>query len=184
MAHTDGPTIQFHWSDDGQHISYGDHTLSMTQFRGLSHRLIERCGQLCQTLMYDWQPPVQLDQVRDDMSNIQRGFSFIHYPANKLSTAYLELFRRACSAPDHGLMRQDRWIPSVVRRYTDDAAELCRIFSCLFLLDGGGEIRVPELSSLECTNTASSRRGIYIYEGRIIFYSPHHKSRHIIDRDF
>lgn len=43
---------------------------------------------------------------------------------------------------------------------------------------------MPELSGLECTNTASSRRGIYVYNGRIIFYSSHHKSRHIVDRDF
>lgn len=81
-------------------------------------------------------------------------------------------------------MRQDRWVSSAVRRYVDDAVELCRVFACLFLLDGGGEIRAPELSGLECSNTASSRRGIYVYNGKIIFHSSHYKSRHIIDRDF
>jgi hypothetical protein len=184
VAHTDGPTIQFHWSDDGQQISYGDHTLGMEQFRSFSHSLIERCGQLCRTLMYGWEPPVQLDRIRDDMSNTQRGYSFIHHPANRLSEAHLDLFRRACTAPENALMRQDHWVPTAVRRYADGVSELRRIFSCLFLLTGGGEPRVTELSGLECINTASSRRGIYIYNGRVIFYSPHHKSRHVIDRDF
>lgn len=95
----------------------------------LSHSLVERCRHLCTKLISGWEPPVQLDKIRDDISNIQRDYSFIHYPANRLSDAYLELFKRACTATENSLMRHDRWVPAAVRQCLNDAEELLRVFS-------------------------------------------------------
>jgi hypothetical protein len=126
VAHTDGPTVQFHWSDDGQTISYGDNSLSIQQFRNLSHSLMDQCTQLCRKLMYGWEPLVQLDKVRDDMSNTQRGYSFIHHPSNHLSEVYLQLFKRACTAPEDALMRNDHWVSGAVRRFVNGSNESVR----------------------------------------------------------
>ncbi|KEF50810.1 uncharacterized protein A1O9_13140, partial [Exophiala aquamarina CBS 119918] len=184
VAHTDGPSFQCFWSDDGQTISYENQSLHMDQFRSFSHSLVKRCRQLCTKLMYDWEPPVQLSQIRDNMSNVQRGYSFVHHPANHLSDVHLKLFQRVCTSTENGLMRNDQWVLAAVRRFLDDVDELLRVFCCLFLTTGGDDVRAVDLFTLECTNSPGNRRGIYVWNGHLITFTRHHKSRHIVDRDF
>jgi hypothetical protein len=57
--------------------------------------------------MYDWLLNMDLAQVKDKLSNTQKGFSFIHYLANKLADAYLQLLTKACTARGDGLLKGD-----------------------------------------------------------------------------
>jgi hypothetical protein len=50
---------------------------------------------------------------------------------------------------------------------------------------GGGQVaRVLELSSLEYKNSSSTERGIYVYNGYMIFVTRHHKAKRSINREF
>jgi hypothetical protein len=184
MAHTDGPAFRVFWSEDGETFFYEGGSLRMDQFRDLGHDLVRQCATLCRLLMYDWQPDVQLDEIRDDLTNSRQGFSFVHHPANQLSQAYLELSTRACTAPVNGLLRNDRWVFSEVKQYLSMCEQCLRLFMCIFLCIAGQGPRVMELLTLECTNGSATWRGIYVYNGYMMYVSRYHKSRHITDPDF
>jgi hypothetical protein len=89
------------WHDganDGETLSYGDTSISMENFCRFRHTLIQEAEALFDSLMYDWLPQFDLADVKDDMTNTTRGYSFVQHPANKLSLAYLKLSTRACTS--------------------------------------------------------------------------------------
>ena len=49
----------------------------------------------------------------------------------------------------------------------------------------GGQVpRGPELFSLECENSPSTERGVYIYDGSVIYLTCHHKAKRSTNREF
>jgi hypothetical protein len=91
IGRTDPPSFLFQWSEDGQTISYSSHHVTMDSFRRFSHIFVDQAEKICQELMFGVLPPVDLSEVKDEISNTIHGFSFVHHPANRLSEAYLEL---------------------------------------------------------------------------------------------
>lgn len=57
--------------------------------------------------MYGLRPRLQLDHIRDCMSNQKQGYLFMLDPGNNLERAYPELSFRACLDPVDGLMVGD-----------------------------------------------------------------------------
>ncbi|PVH91213.1 hypothetical protein DM02DRAFT_501558, partial [Periconia macrospinosa] len=80
---------------------------------------ITSAASTCNQLMYGWSPTFDLKVIRDKLSDTTAGYSFVMDPANGLSEAYLELSRRACLATVNGLMTDDAWDMTAVRRYLD-----------------------------------------------------------------
>ena len=76
----------------------------MEEFRAWGRHLVDQTAAACRELMYQWEPAVNLDQIRDDLCNTRQGFSFVHHPANDLSDAYLQLSMRAGMASKNGLL--------------------------------------------------------------------------------
>lgn len=49
----------------------------------------------------------------------------------------------------------------------------------------GGQVpRISELSSLEYENSSSTERGLYVYNGFMIFVTRHHKAKRSTNREF
>jgi hypothetical protein len=184
IAHIDGPTFRVSWSDDGETVSYEGGSLQMNQFRALGHYLLDRCATICRRLMYGWEPDVQLGQVRDDLNNSRRGYSFVSHPANRLSDAYLTLSTRACIASGDGLLRNERWVLPAVGQYLKRCEEMLQLIMAIFYCLGGQGPRATELLTLELTNGSATWRGVYAFNGYMMYISRYHKSRHITDKDF
>jgi hypothetical protein len=70
------------WSDDGQTLSYGDTSISMENFCNFGHVLVQHAEALCDSLIFNWLPEVDLAGVKGDISNTTRGYSFLQHPAN------------------------------------------------------------------------------------------------------
>ncbi|KFZ24381.1 hypothetical protein V502_01138 [Pseudogymnoascus sp. VKM F-4520 (FW-2644)] len=117
QARSDTPSFLVRWSDDGDTLFYDDTSISMEDFRNFGHSLVRHTEALCDTLMFNWLSRVDLNRVRDEMSNTHQGYSFIQHPANDLSTAYLTLSTRACTAQGDGLLREDAWDYKAVSEY-------------------------------------------------------------------
>lgn len=81
----------------------------MDSFRRFSHILVDEAEKICQELMFGVLPPVDLNQVKDEISNMSQGFSFVHHPSSRLSEACLDLSTRACTTRRNGLLRDGRW---------------------------------------------------------------------------
>jgi hypothetical protein len=134
--------------------------------------------------MYGWEPPVRLDQVKDDLCNTRQGYSFIHHPANNLSDAYLKLPTRACTAQEDGLMRGDCWDLSAVNRYISGCEKELRLLMCIMYCLGGQKPRGTEYFTLQHCNGASSERGVYAYGGYMLYITRHHKAKHSTNQEF
>jgi len=184
IARSDPPAFMFRWSEDYQTLHYEDDFLSMEQLRSFASRIVSSLTMLCARLMYDWQPEFDLKSIKDDLCNLQEGFSFINHPSNELSSAYLELSTRACTDPSNGLLIDDTWNTTAVWRYLKLEEELLELLLAMFHILGGQAPRGTEILSLGCRNGPSTERGIYVHEGSVIYVTRHHKARKITNREF
>ncbi|KAM5360803.1 hypothetical protein ACJA88_014696 [Fusarium oxysporum] len=101
VAKTEPPPFILRWSDDGKIVSYGsDFTLSMQEFRGLADHFIARAEELCDELMYGFEPNLDISKTKDDFTNAQPGFPFVSHPDNGFEAMYQDLLVQVCTS--HG----------------------------------------------------------------------------------
>ncbi|EXL39943.1 hypothetical protein FOCG_17445 [Fusarium oxysporum f. sp. radicis-lycopersici 26381] len=67
---TEGPVYHFHWSEDGEVLSWdGNAYLSMTSFRGLAREALGQATKQSRRLMYEWEPlDPNFNSIRDRLS--------------------------------------------------------------------------------------------------------------------
>lgn len=120
---------------------------------------------------------VDLSQVKDDLKNAKRGFSFATQRGNNLGDTYLELCERACTARRDSLPPKRNWNQKVIFKYLQ-TEEAIRDYSSLGLyhLRGQGP-EWPDLSGLSCVNGEWGMRGMFVYNGSIISLARHHKAK-------
>lgn len=185
------PSFCFEWSDDGQEISWdGDNQLTMDAFRGLSRSILHAASQCCRRLLFDWEPDITgMGQIRDRLSDVRLGYSFLSDPANRLGDRYLMLVERACLSSMRGLLKRDStsagsWDFTSVRAYVRLHDDFLRMLMVLLHTTGGKGSRISELLSLEHSNTAFQPRGLCFYRGRLISITRHHKVRLWTNNEF
>ncbi|KAI5456259.1 hypothetical protein BGZ63DRAFT_367430 [Mariannaea sp. PMI_226] len=150
LARTDSPAFLFRWSDDSQTIFHGDvMNVSMGNFRRLLDYFIEQAEALCDELMLNWRPSVDLTQIKDDMMDMTQGFSFVKHTKNRLQEAYLELYERACTTRLRGLSRARSWNSKATFAWMKkEEAFRSALAGCMHL--GGGQVpRCKELFKVE-----------------------------------
>jgi hypothetical protein len=83
----------------------------MDNFRLLSKHFLVEAELIYRDLMFDVLPDINLETVKDDLTNKGHGFSFVTHPCNRLSDAYLEVSTRACTTRRNGLFngKNGRW---------------------------------------------------------------------------
>ncbi|KAG9196772.1 hypothetical protein G6514_004692, partial [Epicoccum nigrum] len=163
IGRSDGPTFRVTWSEDAETVSWSGFDMTMDQFRKISYDTIAYATAVCRQMMYEWCPKPKLPRIRDRLSNITLGYSFVANPANGLAEAYLELSRRACLATVNGLMTDNDWDTAAVRRYLDQYEHLTRLLVLLVYLVGGQALRGTELFALEHCNSASTSRSVCVH---------------------
>ncbi|KAJ4176159.1 hypothetical protein NW755_014572 [Fusarium falciforme] len=82
LRRSQGSTFRFHWSDDGEVLSWdGNQQLSTSNFRGLAREVLRSATASYSRLMYDWEPAhADLSQIRDRLSMTTPGYSFVSDP--------------------------------------------------------------------------------------------------------
>ncbi|RKK62815.1 hypothetical protein BFJ69_g16984 [Fusarium oxysporum] len=185
ISRSDTPPFLLHWSDDGHTVSLGDEiSVSMGQFRLLPEYFIREANRLCSEMMFDWDPAIDLAQVKDDMTNNAKGFSFVLHPDNKLPKAYLDLCDRACKARHGGLLKGSDWDWSAVFRYLKKDEELRGYILGTMDCTSGQKPRCLELLSLYCANGEFGPRGIFVYNRMMVYLVRHHKAKRSTNREF
>jgi hypothetical protein len=184
LTRSDGPSFRVRWSSDAQTVSWDDGQLSMDQFRALSKTAFDSATLCMERLMYGLRPRMQLDHIRDCMSNQKQGYSFMLDPANKLERAYLELSSRACLDRVDGLMAGDGWDYKSVHRYLEEEDRLLLQLMLILYLCGGQAPRSTELFSIEHCNGPTTSRGLYAHRGAMCFVTRHSKARHSTNQEF
>ncbi|KFA78363.1 hypothetical protein S40288_09973, partial [Stachybotrys chartarum IBT 40288] len=187
-AKTEPPTYFLRWSDDGQSVSWGDmFTLTMSAYRQLVEHFISRAERLCDELMYGWKPQLRLSEMKDDLTNTRPGYSFMAHPSNNLADAYKSLLAYACTcrgASLHALTGHGQWRWSAVREYLKKTEDLDRMTAGGLASACGQAVRIRELFSVEYENSPTSQRGIFFWNGKMLYVIRHHKAKRITNHEF
>jgi hypothetical protein len=185
MSRTDAPSFLLRWSDDGQVVSYGDNfSLTIEKYRCLAKYFLTKADELCNTVMFDLIPDIDLSSIKDDLGNAQHGFSFVQHPQNKLADAYLELSSKACTTRRGGLVKNGHWDWGAVFHYEKQADALADMLAGGLHTSCGQLPRASEILSLECTNGVATARGLYVWDGSLIYVTRHHKAKRSTNREF
>jgi hypothetical protein len=106
-------------------VFYGDDfSLNIESFRELAEHFLAKAETLCDEFMFGLDPVIDLQKVKDDLTNTKNGFSFVQHPANKLTDAYLDLSRKACTTRRNGLFRGNQWDWKAISLYRKEAEAL------------------------------------------------------------
>lgn len=79
----------------------------MSQFRLLSQSARGIANESLKHLMYGLDYRIDLDSIKDRLSEQKEGYSFLKDPANRDKVSNRALILRACLDIDYGLMFQD-----------------------------------------------------------------------------
>ncbi|KAH7014618.1 LOW QUALITY PROTEIN: uncharacterized protein B0I36DRAFT_378241 [Microdochium trichocladiopsis] len=153
IARTDTPSFFLHWSDDLQ---------------TLSEHFIGHAEERCEQLMLGLQVDVHLERVKDDLVNAKDGFSFISHPHNKLSHAYAQLLKQACT-PHSGLFDESHGTWKATAKIAERLLEF--LAGCFHTTSGQ-------------TGRAFGERGLYIHNGSVMTLIRHHKAKRSTNREF
>ena len=184
FSRADGPSFRVRWSEDSEMVSWDDGQISIDQFRRLGQVVLRTVEASMARLMYGLTPQIRLEGIRDQWSNQTPGYSFVSDPANNLASAYLALSSRVCLDPVGGVVTGDRWDLDAVRRYLREEDHLLLQLLLLMILRGGQAPRMPELTSLECSNGPCTSRGVYVDGGSIAYITRHWKPRQSTNQEF
>jgi hypothetical protein len=184
MARSDPPSFLLHWSDDSKTVFIGDaFSLTMDSYRRLAEHFISRAEELCAELMLGLDVSVDLTRVKDDMTDTRKGTSFVHHPENGLLRAYLDLSKQACTTRA-GLFKNRKWDWEAVFSYQRKAEELDEM-GLGGLYSACGQVpRGPGLLELEYENGSSTERGMYIWNGFMLYVTRHHKAKRSTNHEF
>ncbi|KAH7118435.1 hypothetical protein EDB81DRAFT_873174 [Dactylonectria macrodidyma] len=173
VARTEPPTFFLHWSDDGDRVSWGDDSsLSMQDFRGLADYFITRAEELCDELMYGFEPHFDLSKIKDDMTNTQPGYSFVMHPDNGFENIYKDLLVRACTSRTGKLAKQGQWNFKAITSYL-------RLMTRLEEMLGGGYLTACGQVPRPCAT-----RGMFIWNGSVAYALQHHKAKRSTNQEF
>ncbi|PNP59955.1 hypothetical protein FNYG_14717 [Fusarium nygamai] len=185
VAKTESPPFLLRWSDDGKVVSYGsDFSPSMEEFRGLADHFIARAEDLCDELMFGFEPNLDVNKIKDDFTNSQPGFSFVSHPDNNFDTMYQELLVQACTSCGARLARNGHWSFRAVTSYLQKVATLEDYISGGFLTACGQSPRIRELLSLAVENSPCAVRGIFVWNGSVAYALHHHKAKRSTNQEF
>lgn len=184
MLKTEQPSIFFRWSDDDQTVHFAEHSLHLDHYRQFAWSLLDTATDRCNELMFHWAPAISLEQARDVISNREPGYSFVQDPRNQMKGLYLQLFHRACAAGPDSLIQGDQWHLWSVSRYLGLHESYLADLMLVMEIWCGLTARGSELFSIEVCNGPINPRGIYLYNGQVMYVAPHHKARRSTDHAF
>jgi hypothetical protein len=87
-------------------------------------------------------------------------------------------------AQGDGLLQGDRWDFKAVSEYLKMTEAYQGYLAGTMLTLGGQAPRATEILSLEYCNRQSSQRGVYVYNGFMIYVIRHHKAKRSTNNEF
>lgn len=156
----------------------------MPQFRGLAKYFITSSEKLVSSLMFGLQPRVSLDAMYNDLADEQPGFSFLKHPANSLEACYLDLVHEAFTHPRDRLALNGHWCRTAVAAYEKQGLALEEMLYGGLHTACAQAPRAEELRIIGRHNGPLGARGIYIWQGSLIYLTRHYKSKRLMGHDF
>jgi hypothetical protein len=184
MRRSDGPSFRVHWTENSETVRWDGGSLSMSQFRGLGRSASSSARGMLDKLLCGLRPSIDLGTLKDRISEYAEGYSFIQDPANRIGTPDEEYCTRACLDPTDGLMSKDGWNAKAVHAFLKGENALLTTLMLMVFLRSGQAARSTELLSIECSNSRSSSRGVYVYQGSMMLVTRHSKARKSTNKEF
>lgn len=184
IAKKEGARANISWLADGQVLqlcvgpTQRQHQIEISQFRAMVWVTIQDCQGALKELMFDWRPPrVELEKIRDNLTNRQEGWWFLKEPANQLRYSYRQLSQQAWILRNKGLMVRGQWCRRRSEEYLQLVAEFSRLLLVCIHFSGGLPGRTTEVTTLRHQNTRQVMRNIFVHNGRLVIITEYHKAR-------
>jgi hypothetical protein len=184
IARNEPPSLLFSWSDDGEVIRYGDFQLTMEKFRQVPDYFISRAEEICDNLMFDLKPDIDLTTVKDNMVNSPSGYSFVKHHENGLDEAYLDLLYAAYASRESKFSKDGQWRWKSINSYLKQVTELKEMLAGGLYTVCGQTPRARDLFTLLCESGPSSSCSIIFWNGMMGYILRHHKSKRQMGREF
>ncbi|PNP37241.1 hypothetical protein TGAMA5MH_10863 [Trichoderma gamsii] len=186
IAKETGSRLMVSWSKQGDLMYFMGKPIPMDAIRAMVHEMITDAETLLWTeLMFkekkgdgdDVRFTIPLADVEDDLTQTQRGQSFVHTNsglAGKEGEMLEDLVR--------GKRRQDfldkdgRWNWEGVRGYLKSVDRFKELFMLSAHMGGGAPARGDELGGLRWVNGINRDRGVFIIDGEMVTVTQYHKS--------
>lgn len=166
IGRSEAPAFILHWSEDRETVTCGDKlALTMDGFRGLINYFISQAEELCSKLLYGLQVDIDINKLKDDISNKTPGHSFVRHPENKLEEAWKILLGRICTTNYltlSALSRNGQWSWNAMQRYLGECNNLENMLMGGLFTGCGQCPRSRELQYLQCENSALQRRSLFV----------------------
>ncbi len=161
-------------------------TISIEQFRQLLKFFISKAEHIYVDLMYGLETSIDISKLKDNITNCEPGYSFVAHPVNELKNSFTHLLTHTYTVhkalpalSGHG---RQNW--SAVKRYLRRAKELEEMVAGGLLTSGGQAPRLCELTNIECENSPSNARTIYLQNGFMVYIIRHYKAKKTINYKF
>ena len=100
LAHTDGAASRVDWTK----IKLENGTLTMAAFRALGNHVVNTVKENIDAVVGSLRHRLNLNVLRDRISEHKRGYSFVKDPSTELGSAFLDLANSICAGLEHGLV--------------------------------------------------------------------------------
>jgi hypothetical protein len=129
-------------------------------------------------------PTIDLNELRDAMTESQHGFSIMEDLSNRLEGGYRYMLSLAkLTTPNKQLLKgDDEWNKKRVLEYLDHKERFLELLMLAMHLTGGQPARGPELGSIKFRNNTSSARNVFIIGGDVFYVTEYHKTRAATNR--
>ncbi|OAQ58446.1 hypothetical protein VFPPC_11576 [Pochonia chlamydosporia 170] len=125
-------------------------------------------------------------EIKDDLTNRDVGYSFVKHEENGFQTATKELLAQLSKPHGHlpSLMTHKSWQWKAVKHYLGMVTRLRSLIFGGKYTSGGQTPRLRELQWLLRENTAWASRGVYVWNGSVVYIIKHHKAKRMTNKEF
>ena len=168
--------------DSSQETFYIDNIACTVEgFKHFTHGVIKSaCDLLYNVLLFGQsQLKIDLNSLKDRMTNRHPGFSLLSEPLNQLSDGPKYMLSLVKQAPGEKALVKDSgaWIRKKVIEYLDRKKIFLELLMLAMLLTGGQPARGPELGSLKFRNSLYSSRNFFVIGGNAFYLTEYNKAR-------
>lgn len=187
IAKREGAYANIEWSHRNQVLKLTNiEAFSIAHFRAIVIAAIRDCQDTLQPLMFNWEPAIDLDSIKDNLTNNQAGWSFLMEPGNDLQGSFRHLHQRAWEQLHLRSRREGgiQWSSQHAEGYIQLATKFQHQLLTYIHFTGGLPGRSIEITTIKWCNTHYIIRNIFVYHSRLIVITEYTKARYKTNQSF
>lgn len=182
IAQETGSRLMVSWSRENELMYFMGRPILMEDIRSMVAKMtVDSADLLWDSLMFkegdDVRFTIPLERIEDDLTQTQRGQSFIH--SNGLAGKECEMLKDLVSGRRRNefLDASGEWKWNTIQAYRKQVTKFLEMLIVLVQMTWGQPARGEEVTGLRLVNGINRDRNIFIIDGQVVLVSQYHKSQ-------